>query len=143
MTANRDPQFVVLEQRIAAGHDWSDALPTTAPNFDTPGVKAFPEDDQGGSFEFDFTSFFLMEVQQISVDFGGVGTKSIVVRRPSGPDVPIFSSTDPLEATVLITDKFQLAADEKIVILSAGAVAAMYARVIARSLHPAPSTLLG
>ena len=142
MAALQDPQFVVIEQRIAAGNDWSDALPTTAPSFSTPGVKAFPEDAQGGSFEFDFTSYFLMEVQQINVDFNGVGSKSVVIRRASGPDVLIFSSTDPTESSLLITDKFQLAADEKIVILSAGAAAAMYARVIARPLHPVPASML-
>lgn len=142
MASLKNPQFVVIEQRIAAGSDWDGTTPTTTPSYAAKGIKAFPEDVAGGLFEFDFTSYFLIEVQQISVDFGGVGTKSIVVRRAAGPDVPIFSSTDPLETTVLITDKFQLATDEKIVILSTAAAAAMYARIIARPLHPAPSTML-
>lgn len=144
MAGPQNPPFVVIEQRISAGNDWDGTAPDTTPDYETtPGVKAFPEDDAGGLFEFDFTSYFLMEVQQINVDFAGVGTKSIVIRRTSGPDVPIFSSTDPLETTVLITDKFQLAADEKVAILSAGAAAPMYARIIARPLHPAPSTVFG
>lgn len=143
MAGPQNPPFVVIEQRISAGNNWDGSAPGTTPNYDTPGVKAFPEDDAGGLFEFDFSSFFLMEIQQINVDFGGVGTKSISIRRPSGPDVPVFSSTDPLEVTVLITDKFQLASDEKLVIVSVGAIAAMYARVIARPLHPAPATVFG
>ena len=142
MTALQDPQFVVIEQRITAGNDWDGSAPSTEADFTTKGVKVFPEDAQGGLFEWDFTSFFLMEIQQINVDFNGVGTKSIVIRRASGPDVLIFSSTDPLETNILITDKFQLASDENIVILSTGAANAMYARVIGRPLHPEPSSTL-
>lgn len=143
MAALQDPQFVIIEQRISAGNDWDGTAPTIDPVFETPkGVKTFPEAAAGGEFEFDFTSFFLMEVQQISVGFGGVGTKSIVIRRSSGPDIPIFVSTDPLEVDVLITDKIQLARDEKVVILSSGAAAAMYARVTARPLHPEPTSVL-
>jgi hypothetical protein len=140
MTALRNPQFVVVEQRIAAGSDWNGVAPTTKPNYSTKGVKVFPEDIVGGLFAFDYTSFFLTEVQQINVDFAGAGTKSIVIRRASGPDVSIFESTDPLESNILITDKFQLATDESIAIISTGAAAAMYARIIARPLHPEPST---
>lgn len=143
MTALADPQFVAIEQRISAGGDWDGTVPTTTPDFaTTKGVKIFPEDAAGGLFVFDFTSFFLIEVQQIHVDFAGVAAKSIVIRGLSGPDIQIFSSTDPAESIILITDKFQLALDENIVILSAGAAAAMYARVIARPLHPEPSTML-
>jgi len=143
MTALRNPQFVVIEQRIDAGFDWDGTVPTTDPDYaTTKGVKAFPSDEAGGLFVFDFTSYFLTEVQQINVDFAGVGTKSIVIRRASGPDVEIFKSTDPLEVNILITDKFQLAPDENIAIVSTGAAAAMYARVIARPLHPEPSTSL-
>ena len=142
MAALKNPQFVVVEQRITAGSDWSGAEPTTTPSYAIKGIKVFPEDTVGGLFAFDYTSFFLTEVQQISVDFAGVGTKSIVIRRASGPDVEIFRSTDPLETNILITDKFQLASDEKIAIISTGAAAAMYARVIARPLHPEPSTSL-
>jgi len=142
MAALMNPQFVVVEQRITAGSDWSGAEPTTTPSYATKGIKVFPTDIVGGLFTFDFTSYFLTEVQQISVDFAGVGSKSIVIRRASGPDIQIFSSTDPLEAIVLCTDKFQLASDERIAIISAGAAAAMYARIIARPLHPEPSSLL-
>lgn len=138
-----EPQFVVIEQRISAGNDWDGTLPSTTPSFASKGVKAFPEDTHGGLFQWNFASFFLMEIQQINIDFAGVGGKSVVVRRPSGPDVLIYSSTDPLEISVLITDKFQLAADENIVIESTGAVAAMYARIIGRPLHPEPTSVLG
>lgn len=138
-----NPQFVVVEQRISAGNDWDGTTPSTTPSYATKGVKSFPEDDQGGLFEWDFSSLFLMEVQQINVDFNGVAAKSIVIRRASGPDVLIFSSTDPAESNILITDKLQLAADEQIAILSTGAAGAMYARIIARPLHPEPSSMLG
>lgn len=143
MAALVDPQFVVIEQRISAGNDWDGSEPTTEPDFSLPGVKVYPEDAQGGLFTFDFTSYFLIEVQQIQVEFAGVGTKSIVIRRDGGPDILVFGSTDPLETNVLITDKFQLAQDERIAIESTGAAGAMYARVIARPLHPAPATSLG
>lgn len=143
MAALQDPQFVVIEQRISAGNDWDGTPPSTEPSFATKGVKAFPEDDHGGLFEWDFTSFFLMEIQQINIDFAGVGSKSVVIRRASGPDVVLFSSTDPLEVHILITDKFQLAFDERIAILSTGALAPMYARVIGRPLHPEPTSVLG
>jgi hypothetical protein len=140
--ANYEPQFVVIEQRITAGNDWNGAAPTTAPDYSVKGVKKFPTDIVGGLFEFDFTSLFLMEIQQINVDFGGVGTKSIVIRSPGAADVEIFKSTDPLEIDVLITDKFQLASDEKVVILSSGAANAMFARIIGRPLHPEPAPTL-
>lgn len=148
MTANVDPQFVVIEQRIAAGNDWNGAVPALAgtpldPDYTTvKGVKATGEGDEGGLFEWDFTSYFLIEVQQINIDFNGVVTKSVAIRRASGPDVLIFSSTDGAESNILITDKFQLARDETIVIESTGASTAMYARIIARPLHPEPSTTL-
>jgi hypothetical protein len=139
-----DPQFVVIEQRITAGNDWDGTVPTTAPDFSTKAVKKYPAAAAGGKFEFDFTAFFLMEIQQIAVDFNGVGTKSIVIRGPGGAadDIEIFKSTDPLEANILITDKFQLAPDENLVIISTGAVSAMFARVIGRPLHPEPATML-
>lgn len=137
-----DPQFVVIEQRITAGNDWDGTVPSTTPDFAIKGVKKFPTDVAGGLFEFDFTAFFLMEVQQISVVFAGVGTKSIVIRGPGGvaDDFEIFKSTDPLEVNILITDKFQLSPDENIVILSTGAANAMFARVIGRPLHPEPAS---
>lgn len=141
MTAHRDPQFVVIEQRISAGNDWDGTAPSTEPVF-TKGIKAFPEDDHGGLFEYDFTSFFLMEIQQINVYFNGVAAKSVSIRRESGPDILIFESTDPAETNILITDKFQLASDEKLVITSNGAATEMYARVIARPLHPEPTSVL-
>lgn len=137
-----NPQFVVVEQRISAGNDWDGTTPSTTPSYATKGVKVFPEDDQGGLFEWDFASFFLMEIQQINVDFNGAGTKSVVIRRASGPDVQIFNSTNPAESNILITDKFQLASDENLVIISTGAANAMYARIIARPLHPEPASAL-
>lgn len=135
-----NPQFVVIEQRISAGNDWDGSAPSTVPSYATKGVKAFPEDDGGGLFEWEFSSFFLMEIQQINVSFGDAAEKSISIRRPSGPDVAIFSSSDPAEAIILITDKYQLASDEHIVIVSSGATEAMYARIIARPLHPEPAS---
>lgn len=137
-----DPQFVVIEQRISAGNDWNGALPSTTPDFSAKGVKAFPEDAVGGLFQWAFTSYFLKEVQEIRVNFNGVANKSIVIRKTGAPDILIFSSTNPLESNILITDKFQLAPDEDLVIVSAGAATAMYARVIARPLHPEPASAL-
>lgn len=138
-----DPQFVVIEQRITAGNDWDGTVPLTTPDFTTKGVKKFPPAAQGGLFVFDFTSYFLKEIQQIAVDFNGVGSKSIVIRGPGGAadDIEIFKSTDPLEVNILITDKFQLAPDEHIVIISSGAANAMFARVIGRPLHPEPASM--
>lgn len=137
-----DPQFVVIEQRITATNDWGGVLPTTTPDFSVKGIKRFPTDTVGGLFVFDFTSYFLMEIQQINVDFNGVGTKSIVIRSPGASDILVYSSTDPLEVNILITDKFQLASDEQIAIVSSGAANAMFARIIGRPLHPEPSSML-
>jgi hypothetical protein len=139
-----DPQFVVIEQRIQAGNDWDGTVPTSTPDFSTKGVKRYPAAVAGGKFAFDFTAFFLMEIQQIAVNFNGVGSKSIVIRGPGGAadDIEIFKSSDPLEVNILITDKFQLAPDENLVILSTGAANAMFARVIGRPLHPEPATML-
>jgi hypothetical protein len=139
----QEPQFVVIEQHISAGRDWDGTSPSTDPVFTVKGLKGFPEDTHGGLFEWNFSSFFLMEVQRISVDFAGVGTKRVAVRRQDGSEILIFSSTDPLETNILITDKIQLAVDEKVVIFSTGATVAMSARVIARPLHPEPSSVLG
>lgn len=148
MVALQDPQFVVIEQRIAAGSDWNGAAPALSgtplvPDFTTKGVKSYAEGDEGGLFEWDFQSFFLIEVQQIKIDFNGVANKSVLIRKSGAPDMLVFDSTNGLETNIVITDRFQLAVDEKLVIVSSGAVNAMYARAIARPLHPEPSTTLG
>lgn len=135
--------FVVIEQRISVGNNWNGTVPLTAPDYTGVGIKKFPVAVQGGLFEFDFTEYFLMEIQQINVDFGGAGTKSIVIRSPGAPDIEIFSSTDPLERNLLLTCKFQLASDEKVAIISSGGAAAeMFARIIGRPLHPIPASML-
>jgi hypothetical protein len=139
-----DPQFVEIEQRITAGNDWDGTEPSTTPDFTVKGVKKFPTDVAGGLFAFDFTSYFLIEIQQIAVDFGGVADKSIVIRGPGGAadDTEIFTSDDATEVNILITDKFKLAPDEEIVIVSTGAAAAMRARIIGRVLFPEPVTMV-
>jgi len=134
--------FVVIEQRISAGNDWNGTVPPTDPDYSTVGVKKYPVAAQGGLFEFEFTNYFLMEIQQINVEFGGVGTKSIVIRSTGAPDIEIFKSTDPLETNILIACKFQLASDEKIAIVSSGAASDMFARIIGRPLHPVPASTI-
>lgn len=141
------PQFVTIEQRITAGNDWNGAEPTTTPTFpgisgtnQPTGVKIYPTDTVGGLFLFDFNSVWLMEIQQIMVDFNSVGTKSIVIRQTGAPDILIFDSTDPLETNILITDRFQVTPDASLAIVSTSAANAMFARVIARPLLAVPAS---
>lgn len=127
--------FATVEQRIIAGDDWDGTVPTTIPTI-ANGIKEYPVAAAGGLFSFGFTSFTLIEVERIAVDFNGVATKDIVIRKTGAPDIPIFSSTLAAEAKVLITDRFLLAKDENIVIVSTAAAKVMYARVTARpALH--------
>lgn len=125
-------QFVTIQQEITAGSNWNGVAPTTVPTI-ADGVKTFPTGVAGGLFEFGYgTGFTLWQIERIAVDFGGVATKGIYIRKTGKPDIPIYESTAITEVKVLITDKILLAADEQLVITSSGAAAAMYARVTAR-----------
>jgi len=127
-------KYLTVEQRITAGSNWNGVAPSTIPAI-ADGVKAYPTDTIGGLFDFGFgAEFDLWEVQRIAVDFNGVATKGIYIRKSGAPDIPVYTSTLGTEVKVLITDKIILAADETLVITSVGAATAMYARVTARPL---------
>lgn len=127
-------QFATVEQTITAGSDWDGTEPTTTPVV-ADGVKTYPTHTAGGLFEFAFSdNCTLWEVQRIWVDFNGVATKSILIRREGTPDVdiPIFESTLASEEKYLNTDKIIIARGEKLIITSSGAATAMVARVTAQ-----------
>lgn len=125
-----DP-FVVIEQLIDAGSQFNGAEPTTTA-VTADGIKKYPSGTVGGLFTMDMTSWWLSEVSRIAVDFGDAATKDIYIVDTTGHQTPIFSSIDPLVTKVLVTDKFDLGADEKIQVVTTGATAAMFCRVTTR-----------
>ena len=127
---------VTIEHRITAGSQFDATVPSTTPAA-ASGINVFPTATAGGFFVFGYTSQWLYEVQRISGDFADAATVSIRIRNDAGDDVSIYEGL--VGGDVLITDRFQLAPDEQIVIITTGASAAMMARVIARPLLSAAS----
>lgn len=124
---------VVIEQRIAAGSQFNEVIPTTAP-VDDKAIRKFPQDTVGGLFEFDFTgpdaSFVTYQIDQVFVDFGDAapGEVSIINSDTPTPKRVVLASL-PAGGTFLRVDPIKLAWDEKLVLKTTGATVALYARV--------------
>jgi len=123
---------VVIEQSVSAGGQFTEAIPTTTP-VDDKAIRKFPVDTVGGLFDFDFTgpdaSFVTYQIDQVFVDFGDAapGEVSIINSDPVPKRVVLASL--PAGGTFLRVDPIKLAWDEKLVLKTTGATAALYARV--------------
>lgn len=73
---------VVIEQRITAGSQFTEQVPTTTP-VDGDAIRIFPTDIRGGEFVFDFqgpnASFVTYVIEQIFVDFGDATFTEVAV----------------------------------------------------------------
>jgi len=123
----------VIEQRITAGNQWDETLPTGV-HVDADGIRKFPAGPTGGRFDFDFAaqdgSFDTYDIEQIFVDFGDGAGEVAIVNSDVVP-VRVVLATAPVGGTFLRVDVIHLAWDEKITLKTAGATQAMYARVLA------------
>jgi len=124
---------VVIEQRINAGQQFNETLPSTTPA-DADAIRKFPVDNQGGLFEFAFAgpdaSFVTYQIDQVFVDFGDAapGEVSIINSDTPSPKRVVLASL-PAGGTYLRVDPIKLAWDERLVLKTTGATLALYARV--------------
>lgn len=123
---------VVIEQRINAGQQFNETLPSTTPA-DAKAIRKFPASNQGGLFVFDFAgpdaSFVTYQIDQVFVDFGDAAPGEVSIINSDGPPKRVVLATLPAGGTFLRVDPIKLAWDEKLVLKTTGATLALYARV--------------
>ncbi len=128
---------ITIEQRITAASQFTGAAPTTAFTDDVDqGIRTFPTDTVGGLFTFALSALWWQEVERIVVQFADSATADISIVNAAGNALSIYTAA--LGGEVVITDKFELAPDEKIRIVTTGATLAMWARVTMRPLVSRP-----
>jgi len=106
---------------------------------DIDGVRYFPEATFGGIFDFDFATKRLIDgapvsgvpwrVERAVMQLTGAAPYTLSILYPDGTTATLQTGAG---ALVLITNPILLAPDERLHLLTVGAVAAMYARVTAR-----------
>lgn len=125
---------ITIEQRISAGNQFDGSAPASAGTDDTStGIRTFAAASAGGLFTYDVDQLWVYEVRRISGDFADATSVSISIVNTAGDEVFIYDAAG-VGGDVLITDRIQVAPDEKIKVVTAGATAEMVVRVMARPL---------
>lgn len=123
---------VVIEQRINAGQQFNESLPSTTP-VDAMAIRKFPVSNQGGLFDFDFTgpdaSFVTYQIDQVFVDFGDAAPGEVSIINSDAIPKRVVLASLPAGGTFLRVDPIMLAWDEKLVLKTTGATLVLYARV--------------
>jgi hypothetical protein len=118
-----------IEHKIAAGSQFDGQVPTTTKVIEKD-MERFPEDSQGGLFDFEFTRPF--SLVQLVIKFGGQSSWSINLVDTDGTEVELVSGTT--ETEFITTQEVGALAglilleDHKLKLVTTGASTAMVAR---------------
>lgn len=115
-----------IEQRISAGNQFDGTAPSGDAVLGTD-LEQYPEEAAGGLFDFGLDN--PAEIHHIELKLGGQTSWSLSKRDKDGVDVILWAGTTETAFVTLAEDRMPILEDQKLVLVTTGATAAMKARI--------------
>jgi len=116
----------IIQQRISATDDFDGTLPPGTPVQDKD-IKRFPVAATGGLFDFEITGPHV--IRSVELKLGGQSVWSISKLDSDGDEIVYWSGTTETSFVTISEDFMLLYEDEKLLVRTTGATAALKCRI--------------
>lgn len=119
---------LVIQQQISAGNQFDGQAPSTTPARGNDLWKDYPEDSQGGLFDFELEDPALIVNVTLKLD-GNTSAWSLNLVDVDGDEVTLFSGTNETSFVTTYGDRVLITQGQKLKLTTTGATGALKARV--------------
>jgi hypothetical protein len=122
----------IIQQRISATDDFDGTLPPGTPVSEKD-IKRFPEAAAGGLFDFAIDSPHV--IRSVELHLGGQSVWSIAKKDSDGDEIVYWAGTTETDFVTISEDFMLLYEDEKLLVRTTGATAALKCRIAIQRLE--------